>query len=173
MKKLVLLPLLTLTALLGACAPTQSRSSALTPEVLPTMLSPVTFRPGETRYVQVSYPRSLIKVNDKYFSDLRIDFDNLNGQNVNSVEAYAGWLSLKSAETPRGVGISLDRAAVVKDITRTTSAQTEVRYFERVRVNLKVTASADAKPGDDDLVTLTFSDGTTDSKVLLVLDIQQ
>ncbi|GGK31344.1 hypothetical protein GCM10008955_26540 [Deinococcus malanensis] len=74
-----LLAALAVPALLGACAPTQTGGASRTPETLATPMSVVKLQPGQTRYIQIIYPRSAIKVNDKYFQDLRIDFDNVSG----------------------------------------------------------------------------------------------
>lgn len=160
--------LLTLPLLLAACAPTQTGSRAVTPQVMASGASPVMLRPGQTVYVQYTYPRDVIKVNDQHFKDLKIDFDNVGGQNVRSVEAYAGWLALKSAALPRGVTLSLSSASLVKEIVETTNTDraTQVRYYERVRVILKASAGADA-PAVDDLFALTYSDGVDSSEVTL------
>lgn len=173
MKALVLPATLLLTPLLGACAPTQTGGS-LTPELMSSPLATVRIHPGETRYVQFSYSRNMVKVNDQYFNDLRIDFSNVSGQNVNSVEAHAGWLNLRASGLPRGVSVRLDRASVVKEVTHTDSTrlETSVNYYERVRVVLKVTASADAKPGDREMADLTYSDGHTESPVLLTVSVE-
>ncbi|ACO44840.1 hypothetical protein [Deinococcus deserti] len=173
MKKHMLLSAVpALMTLLGACAPAQT-GGALTPEVLTTPLSVVKIQPGQTRYVQLIYPRSAISVNDKYFNDLRIDFDNVNGGKVNSVEHHAGWLRLKASNLPQGVNVRLDRAAVMKETTRTeeTRLQTTVSYYERVKVVLKVSADADARAVALRVAELTYSDGITDSDVPLSISV--
>lgn len=161
------------TALLGACAPTQTGGASRTPEALATPISVVKLQPGQTRYVQLIYPRSAIRVNDKYFQDLRIDFDNVSGGNVNSVENHAGWLKLKATDLPRGVTVRLDRASVMKEVTHTdkTRTGTTVNYYENVKVILKVTADADAKPVALHVAELTYSDGITDSDVPLSISV--
>ncbi|GGK31336.1 hypothetical protein GCM10008955_26530 [Deinococcus malanensis] len=92
---------------------------------------------------------------------------------MNSVENHAGWLKLKASDLPQGVAVRLDRAAVMKEITRTeeTRLSTSVNYYEKVKVILKVTADADARPVALRVAELTYSDDITDSEVPLSISV--
>lgn len=141
----------------------------MTPQVMTSLSQPSRVEPGQTVYVQYTYPRSLIDVNDKYFDDLQIDFGDRGGDNVRSVRAPAGWLTMVPADLPEGVSVSLVGASILKEIvsTRETATATQVRFREQVQVTLKVTAAPGANTDDSDVATLVYSDGHTKSPVPL------
>lgn len=146
-------------------------TQANTPLVVDDSLDPVTLRPGQTVYVQYSYSRRQVKINDSYFDALKIDFNNLNAQNVNSVENYAGWLKMTASDLPKGVDITLMNAFVGKYVSKTnnTTRYTEVSYYPQTRVVLKITATSDAQLSSTEFATLTFTEGANSSRVPLVL----
>lgn len=159
--------------LLSACAPTQTGAGSLTPQVMSSYTSPLQVQPGQTLYVQYTYPRGLVRVNDKYFDDLKIDFGNRGGENVRSVSSPAGWLSMTPLSLPQGISVSLVSGAIMKDVVKTNNSgtSTEVKYYERVQATLKVTATAEAQPTTLTRVNLSYSDGNTESEVPLFLHI--
>lgn len=159
--------------LLAGCAP--SLTAGATPDVLVSPISTIVVKPGTTRYVEVLYPRSVIRVNEKFFTDLKIDFNDRNSLgNVRSPETRATWLTMSAKDLPEGVSVALDRAFILKEVKETTntSRETTVNYFEKIRVVYKITAQTGAPADDLALTRVEFSDGTTTSPVLLNLSIK-
>lgn len=176
-KTLLLAPAL---LLLAACAPSTGGSGGgggMNPQVMDSPTTPVKLKPGETKYVRYDYPRSAVKVNDQYFRDLKIDFNDRSGMSVRSPSAYAPYLKM-TATASAGLNVSLAYASIVKEIVDTSnkdfnsSSETNVQFYELVRVTLKVTADATAKPGLK-TVTLNFTDGNTPSSVPLIVNVQE
>lgn len=158
---------------LASCAPSVTGGAAQ-PQVMPTPMTAVVIQRGETKYVQFDYSRNAIKVNDKYFADLKVDFADRAGSGVSSPRAYAPWLKMTvKDQLPKGVNIALNSAYIVKDIRSTDNNQfdTTVHFYEIVRVTLKVTAAPDATIGKD-MVDIEYSDGNTASTVPVVIDVQ-
>lgn len=171
MKKLFLL---TPVLLLAACAPTAATGTASSnPQVMDSALTPVKIKPGETKYVRYDYSRSAVKVNDQFFKDLKINFNDRSGNNVSTPSAYAPWLKMAPV-TEEGVSVSLAYPSIVKDVVNTenSSSSTNVQYYELVRVTLKVVAEASAKPGLN-TVKVTFTDGSSTSTVPVLVAVQE
>lgn len=168
-KKLRLAPAL----FLASCAPSITGGAAQT-QVMATPTTAIVVHPGETENVQFDYSRNAIKVNDKYFADLKVDFADRVGSGVSSPRAYAPWLKMTvKDQLPKGVNIALNSAYIVKDIRSTDNNQfdTTVHFYEIVRVTLKVTAAPDATIGRN-MVDVEYSDGNTPSTVPVVIDVQ-
>lgn len=170
MKKLsVMLPVM---ALMGACAPVTAGTQVSAPLVQETPFAPVVLVPGQTIYVQYTYPAGMLGIQDKYLKDLKIDFNNRdNGNNVRSVEKYASWLMMTPEKLPKGVEVKLDQAYLVKDVTETDNTRdaTEIRFLEKVRVILKITAAVDADLKGVDLLTLKFMNDNVTKDMSLFL----
>ncbi len=129
-------------------------------------------KPGETRYVQVDYPREALELGQSYFNKLNIDFSNMSGNNVNSAQDYANWLTLQKPRLPRGVTVTLDKAFIVKDVDRTyqNSGGTQVYYYEVFRLTYKIVVAPDA-PAYDNYIELPLTDGAKKDSAALYLKI--
>lgn len=162
--------LLAVSLLLAGCAPSQTGGGSGAPQVMSSPVSPVAIKPGQTLFVQYTYPRGAVEVDDQYFDGLTIDFNNRDIDRVRSVSAPAAWLTMTAQGLPKGLDVSLARAFILKEITRTnnTSTGTQVNFFERVQVTLKVTAAPTAEGGSK-TGTLVYSDGKTKSDVPLLV----
>lgn len=162
-----------LAALLSACAPSQMGVGVSAPQVMASPMTPVTVRPGQALYVRYSYPRTLLKVDDAPFRALEIDFGSRdNSSNVHSASSPVSWLSVTPQDLPPGVDVALAQAFVAKEIVGTThpsSGATSVNYYERVWVTLKVTAAPTARAGAPKVGTLVYSHDGTQSEVPLLV----
>ena len=171
--KFLLIP--TLMLALAGCAPAATGSQVSIPVVASSALSPVSLMPGQTVYVQYTYPNSLIDVPDARFDALKINFDaRENNNEVLSPEAPAVWLNIKVSGLPAGWNVTLAQAYLVKQIgrTRNDSSGTEVRFSDQVRAIYKITAPLDAASVES--ATVSFYDGTAAlGDVLMLMSVKK
>lgn len=160
-----LLTVLTLT--LSACAPTVMGTQSYNPVVQTTATAPTIVAPGQTVYVQYTYPGDALGVPDSRFDALDINFSSAStSDKVIGPEAEAAWLRMSASDLPAGVQVSLVRATIAKPVSTTTTSGGSVRvtYREVIRVLLKVTASEQATKGLE-IADLTFADGAATGTV--------
>ena len=147
---------------LASCAPTIAGSQSYSPIMMSSAVLPVLATPGQTIFVQYTYPRSAFTIAKSRFDELKIDFRSttMNG-NVASPEARAEWLNMTPVDLPDGWQISLVNAMIRKEIdkTETSSRDINVQYYERVTVTYKISVPTNAKSFAS--VTLNFKDGST------------
>ena len=103
-------------------------SQPYNPVIASSGLAPVLIAPGQTLYVNYTYPRSVLDISDTRFDVLKINFDSttMDG-NVDSPEARADWLSMTPANLPEGWQISLANAWIRKQISKTTNSARDIR----------------------------------------------
>ena len=169
--------LLTMFALgLSACAPTQTGSQSYSPVVQSDTDDVTVVAPGQTVYVQYTYPGAALGVTGERYKELDINFgaSRYNDQvNVIGPESDAAWLRMSASGLPAGVQVSLVRATIAKPVNQTTRAggYVTVSYRNVMRVLLKVTASAQAPRGLE-VADLTFSDGPATGTVSLAVEVR-
>ena len=127
--------LLILALTLASCAPTIAGSQSYSPIVMSSAVLPVLATPGQTIYVQYTYPRSAFTIARSRFDDLKIDFGStsMNG-NVASPEARAEWLKLDDSDVPSNWKVSLSSASIKKQVnsTKADRLSTHVQYREQL-----------------------------------------
>jgi hypothetical protein len=167
---------LTLLALgLSACAPTQTGSQSYSPVIQTATNAATTVAPGQTVYVQYTYPGEALGISDARFEALDINFGAAQySDQVVGPEAEAAWLRMSASGLPAGVQVSLVRATIAKPISRTNVSGGSVRvtYNEVIRVLLKVTAADTARLGQS-VAMLTFSDPPSTGTVPLRLSVNR
>ena len=141
------------------------------PVVQTTATAPTIVAPGQTVYVQYTYPGDALGIPDSRFDALDINFGSASsGSDVIGPEAEAAWLRMVASGLPAGVQVSLVRATIAKPVSRTTTSGGSVRvsYREVIRVLLKITASEQAEKGLE-IADLTFADGAATDTVPLTI----
>ena len=139
--------LLTLSVSLAACAPGVQGGQSYAPIVADSPRAGVKAKAGQTTYVQYSYDRDLLEISDGRFDSLKVNFNLRSASgDVNSPELAAIWLTMTAKGLPADWKISLNDAALRKEVVKTTTSatSTDIRYMERIRVIYKVTLPAGA-----------------------------
>ncbi|WP_424950367.1 hypothetical protein [Deinococcus sp.] len=148
--------LLSLGLTLSACAPAMLGRGTLNPLVSASNTAPVKVLPGETVYVQYTYPRGIFTISDERYAHI---FVSTGSGSVGSQESPAYWLGMSAEGLPAGWQVTLAEAAVRKEVVASTLQGDTIsyRYYERVRVVYKITLPADARGSA--FALLKFKDG--------------
>ncbi len=164
---------------LTACTAVQPGTTDYAPLVQSSPESVTRLAPGQTVYVQYTYPRALLDENDAfdaYFDDLTFNYSGASASNptVPDVSRLANWLTLKSFDAPKGVTITPTKVMIMRKVSKTTVSMgsVNVRYNEQFQVLYKVAAAADAETGVD-LASVTFTTGKQDADVKLLLNVNK
>ncbi len=169
-----LLTILTLT--LSACAPMVMGAQSYNPVVQDDVDDVAVVAPGQTIYVQYTYPGAALGVPETRYKNLDINFGGARYSDQVKVvgpEAEAAWLRMSASDLPTGVQVSLVRATIAKSVNQTNHSgdYVQISYRKVMRVLLKLTASAQAEKGLG-VTELAFSDGVATGTVPLAIEVR-